>query len=60
VIPRDRDVIRDEQTRLARNRAADLGGNTIVEDYPTSRPETATAAPKPTKDTLTFLVYRCS
>jgi Domain of unknown function (DUF4156) len=27
-IPRDADTILDEQTRLARNRAADLGGNT--------------------------------
>jgi hypothetical protein len=59
VIPRDQDVIRDEQTRLARNRAADLGGDTIVEDFPTSRPEPAADAPKPSKDTLTFLVYRC-
>ena len=59
VIPRDQDVIRDEQTRLARNRAADLGGNTIVEDFPTTRPEPTPDAPKPAKDTLTFLVYRC-
>jgi len=57
LIPRNQDVIRDEQTRLARNRAADLGGNTIVEDFPTARPEPD--APKPAKDTLTFLVYRC-
>ncbi|HTO58361.1 MAG TPA: DUF4156 domain-containing protein [Pseudomonadales bacterium] len=59
LIPRDQEVIRDEQTRLARNRAADLGGNTIVEDFPTSRP-TPSDGPKPSKDTLTFLVYRCS
>ena len=58
VIPRDADTILDEQTRLARNRAADLGGNTIVEDFPTSRPE-PTSGPKPTKETRTFLVYRC-
>jgi len=59
LIPRDQQVIRDEQTRLARNRAADLGGNTIVEDFPTSRPAPSDG-PKPSKDTLTFLVYRCS
>ena len=60
LIPRDGDVIREEQTQLARNRAADLGGNTIVEDFPSAPPQPASNAKKPSKDTLTFRVYRCS
>jgi len=60
VIPRDAGVIREEQTQLALNRAADLGGNTIVEDFPTTPPPPpAPNERKPSKSTLTFRVYRC-
>jgi predicted small secreted protein len=46
-IPRDKAVIRDEQVTLARNRAAQIGGDTIVQAGP------------PSGGTLTFTVYRC-
>lgn len=46
-LPRDKEVIRDEQVTLARNRAATIGGDTIVQSGPASG------------GTLTFTVYRC-
>jgi hypothetical protein len=47
-LPRNQDVIRDEQVTLARNQAARIGGDTIVQDG------------APTADgTLNFKVYRC-
>ena len=46
-IPRNKDVIREEQVTLARNRAAQIGGDTIVQSGP------------PSGGTLTFTVYRC-
>jgi hypothetical protein len=46
-LPRNKDVIRDEQVTLARNRAAQIGGDTIVETGPASN------------GTATFTVYRC-
>ena len=46
-IPRDKDVIRDEQVTLARNRAAQIGGDTIVPNGPSS------------EGTQSFIVYKC-
>jgi hypothetical protein len=46
-LPRDKDVIRDEQVTLARNQAALIGGDTIVQAGP------------PQGGTLSFTVYRC-
>jgi hypothetical protein len=46
-LPRNKEVIRDEQVTLARNRAAQIGGDTIVETGPASG------------GTATFTVYRC-
>ncbi len=46
-LPRNQEVIRDEQVTLARNRAAQIGGDTIVQSGPASG------------GTLTFTVYRC-
>ncbi len=46
-LPRNAEVIRDEQVTLARNRAAQIGGDTIVQRGPASG------------GTLTFTVYRC-
>ena len=47
-IPRNAAVMRDEQVTLARNRAAQIGGDTIVQ-----------AGPPSSGGTLTFTVYRC-
>jgi hypothetical protein len=47
-LPRNQEVIRDEQVTLARNQAARIGGDTIVQD----------GAPTP-DGTLNFKVYRC-
>jgi hypothetical protein len=46
-LPRDKEVVRDEQVTLARNRAGVMGGDTIVADGPESG------------GTLPFVVYRC-
>ena len=46
-LPRNADVIREEQVTLARNQAAKIGGDTIVQ------------AGAPSGGTLTFNVYRC-
>jgi hypothetical protein len=46
-LPRDKDVIRDEQVTLARNQAALIGGDTIVQAGP------------PQGGMLSFTVYRC-
>ena len=46
-IPRNKDVIREEQVTLARNQAAQIGGDTIVQSG------------APSGGTLTFTVYRC-
>ncbi len=46
-LPRDKEVIRDEQVRLARNQAALIGGDTIVQAGP------------PQGGMLSFTVYRC-
>jgi hypothetical protein len=46
-IPRDKDVIRDEQVTLARNRAAQIGGDTIVPNGPSSEGKQS------------FIVYKC-
>jgi hypothetical protein len=47
-LPRNKDVIREEQVNLARNRAAQIGGDTIVQ-----------AGPALADGTLNFTVYRC-
>jgi len=46
-IPRNKEVMRDEQITLARNRAAQIGGDTIVQIGP------------PSGGTLSFIVYKC-
>jgi hypothetical protein len=46
-IPRNKGVMRDEQVTLARNRAAQIGGDTIVQSGP------------PSGGTLSFIVYKC-
>jgi hypothetical protein len=46
-IPRNKEVMRDEQITLARNRAAQIGGDTIVQSGP------------PSGGTLSFIVYKC-
>lgn len=46
-IPRNKEVMRDEQVTLARNRAAQIGGDTIVQSGPGSG------------GTLSFIVYKC-
>ena len=46
-IPRNKEVMRDEQVTLARNRAAQIGGDTIVQSGP------------PSGGTLSFIVYKC-
>ena len=46
-LPRDKGVIRDEQVTLARNRAAQIGGDTIVPNGPSS------------EGTQSFIVYKC-
>jgi len=46
-LPRNKDVIRDEQVTLARNQAALIGGDTIVQSGPAQG------------GMLSFTVYRC-
>ena len=46
-LPRNKDVVRNEQVTLARNQAAVIGGDTIVESGP------------PVGGTLAFTVYKC-
>ena len=46
-IPRNKDVMREEQVTLARNRAAQIGGDTIVQNGP------------PSEGTQSFNVYKC-
>lgn len=46
-LPRDKEVIREEQLTLARNQAALIGGDTIVQAGP------------PQGGMLSFTVYRC-
>jgi hypothetical protein len=46
-LPRDKEVVRDEQVKLAQNQAALIGGDTVVQDGP------------PSGGTLNFKVYRC-
>lgn len=46
-LPRNKDVIRNEQVTLARNRASEIGGDTIVQSGPA------------TGGRLSFIVYRC-
>jgi hypothetical protein len=46
-LPRDKEVVRDEQVALARNDAPSLGGDTIVADGPSNA------------GTQSFVVYRC-
>ncbi|MCX7065389.1 MAG: DUF4156 domain-containing protein [Proteobacteria bacterium] len=46
-LPRNKDVVRDEQVTLARNRASEIGGDTIVQSGPAAG------------GTLSFIVYRC-
>jgi hypothetical protein len=46
-VPRNKEVMRDEQVTLARNRAAQIGGDTIVQSG------------EPSGGTLSFIVYKC-
>ena len=46
-IPRNKDVMREEQVTLARNRAAQIGGDTIVPNG------------QPSEGTQSFNVYKC-
>ena len=46
-LPRKKEIIRDEQVTLARNQAALIGGDTIVQAGPAQG------------GTLSFIVYRC-
>jgi Domain of unknown function (DUF4156) len=46
-LPRNKEVVRDEQVTLARNQAAVIGGDTIVANGP------------PQGGMLAFIVYRC-
>lgn len=47
-IPRDKGVMREEQVTLARNRAAQIGGDTIVQNGQPS-----------SEGTQSFTVYKC-